>query len=359
MRKFTEKIDNGRYIFNRLRRGLKAVHLFGETWRIGKQKFIETPPHLRDIHPREKISHCVIYGPDDKEYHLYGENVSFVTNTDPVYFPEYDWGGFGTAGQGLNRHGNCAIESKVKIYILSHILDDPKNWHRVDSKETVKPGRRKVICTNGTITEVDFDGEWKPLKIPRYSSRDRNDPNRKPYSTSTVYPYMFRKEKKEEMTTFAEILQNAPRFVLRKLEQLKFLRERPDYHPEKSAFEHIRIVTERLITTKDPDLIMAGIFHDLGKLECVKENPKTGYPTSPGHDAWAADLVEKDKECREWIISFGANPDVVAEICKEHMRVKGIGEMRPAKQEAIRQSPIWPKLEIFTRADDMLKDFTI
>lgn len=159
------------------------------------------------------------------------------------------------------------------------------------------------------------------------------------------------------MTTFQEILQNAPRFVLRKLEQLKFLRERPDYHPEKSAYEHIRIVTERLILTGDPDLIMAGVFHDLGKFECVKENTKTGFPTSPGHDAWAADLVDKDRECRGWIESFGANPDVVSEICREHMRVKGLPEMRPAKQEAVMSSPVWPKLKVFTLADDMLNDF--
>jgi hypothetical protein len=160
------------------------------------------------------------------------------------------------------------------------------------------------------------------------------------------------------MTSFQDILQNAPRFVLRKLEQLKFLRERPDFHPEKSAFEHIRIVTERLMTTGDPDLVMAGVFHDLGKFECVRENPKTGYPTSPGHDAWAADLVARDTECRKWIESFGADPDTVAEICREHMRVKGVSEMRPSKQEAVKSSPAWPKLQVFTMADDMLNEFT-
>lgn len=159
------------------------------------------------------------------------------------------------------------------------------------------------------------------------------------------------------MTTFEEILQGAPRFVLRKLEQLKFLRERPDYHPEKSAYEHIKIVTERLITTGDPDLIMAGVFHDLGKFECAKENPKTGYPTSPGHDAWSAELVDRDTECRKWIESFGANPEIVSVICREHMRVKGISEMRPAKQETVKSSSAWPKLQIFTQADDMLNDF--
>ena len=44
--------------------------------------------------------------------------------------------------------------------------------------------------------------------------------------------------------TFRDIIQTAPHIVQRKLEQLKFLRERPDFHPEPSAFHHIEIVTK-------------------------------------------------------------------------------------------------------------------
>jgi hypothetical protein len=159
--------------------------------------------------------------------------------------------------------------------------------------------------------------------------------------------------------TFDELVQTAPRFVKRKLEQLKLLRERPDFHPEKSAFEHIKIVTTRLFQTGNPDLIMAGVFHDLGKFSCVKMNEKTGFPTSPGHDVWAANLIINDAECSQWITSFGANPANVATICGEHMRVKGLSEMRPTKQQALQELEMWPHLEIFTMADDMLKDFHI
>lgn len=159
--------------------------------------------------------------------------------------------------------------------------------------------------------------------------------------------------------SFAELIETAPRYVKRKLEQLKFLRERPDFHPEKSAFEHIRIVTERLMQTKNPDLIMAGVFHDLGKFACVRENPKTGFPTSPGHDMWAAELIATDEECQRWITSFGANHANVGVICQEHMRVKGLGEMRPAKQEVMESMEMFPHLQVFTMADDMLNEFDI
>ena len=90
--------------------------------------------------------------------------------------------------------------------------------------------------------------------------------------------------------TFQQLISTAPSIVQSKLEELKTLRERPDYHPEPSTFHHIEIVTNRLIQTGDPDLIMAGILHDICKLDCKKINPKTGHPTSPGHDIAAFDL---------------------------------------------------------------------
>ena len=70
--------------------------------------------------------------------------------------------------------------------------------------------------------------------------------------------------------TFQSLIQSAPHIVKRKLEQLKFLRERPDYHPEPSAFHHIQIVTERLQATENPNLILAGILHDICKLDNFK-----------------------------------------------------------------------------------------
>lgn len=165
--------------------------------------------------------------------------------------------------------------------------------------------------------------------------------------------------------TFQQLIESAPRIIKRKLEQLKFLRERPDFHPEKSCFEHIRIVTERLIDTNDPDLILAGVLHDICKLDTVRENPKTGWPTSPGHDQEAHSLIMKDPsgEINEWITSFGADTITVANICLNHMRFHQLPNMRPQKREAQvlewEQKGILKKLEIFGAADNMLATFNL
>lgn len=163
--------------------------------------------------------------------------------------------------------------------------------------------------------------------------------------------------KKFKGLTFEEITKRLPSEYKKKLTQLKFLRERPDFHPEPSAYHHIQIVTERLFSTDDPVLVMTGILHDIFKFDCVRINDKTGFPTSPGHDKFAAEALKNDNSLREFCESFGADPDEVAYMCEQHMRVKGIGVMRPKKAEELRNNPLFKKLEIFTQADDMLNDF--
>lgn len=163
--------------------------------------------------------------------------------------------------------------------------------------------------------------------------------------------------------TFESIIKTAPSIIQRKLEQLKFLRERPDYHPEASAYEHIKIVTERLIPTEDPNLIMAGILHDICKFDTVKMNEKTGYPTSPGHDDAAYDLIFEHTNIQSWIRDNGAGVVMVSNICKNHMRFHQLGSMKDAKRETYTQrwkeEGIWNYLQIFGAADNMLEEFSL
>lgn len=153
---------------------------------------------------------------------------------------------------------------------------------------------------------------------------------------------------------FKELITTLPQHIQDKLEELKSMRERPDFHPEPSAFHHIEIVTNRCIEFGDKDLICAGIFHDIHKLDTMKINPKSGHPTSPGHDKWAQKTIEKDDSVRQWIIDFGADPDTVAGLCGQHMRMHQIGQMKPIKQKRMMDLPFFDKLAVFSTFDNML-----
>jgi len=168
--------------------------------------------------------------------------------------------------------------------------------------------------------------------------------------------------------TFQEIVDTLPLQLKIKLYNLKNLTERNDYHPEENTFEHIRIVTERCMSTHDNDLIMAGIFHDLGKMDAAFhirdnhygtdyfiENLNTGKIKTYGHERIAVNIVDSYKS---FIEDFGANYEVVRYLVGEHMRVKQLSKMKKTNANRLKDHKYFPKLAIFTDADSMLKPFT-
>jgi len=130
------------------RKGCKPIHLFNEVWRVGSRTQMKGT----------KQYHLVIYSPDDKEYHVYGENVERLGGT---YLS--DW------------RPDPAL---IKIYILTSILDSRENWN-FNLGKLPAPGQKiKIIYDNGTIKKnMEFEGEWKREKIElkrRYSGHEKD-----------------------------------------------------------------------------------------------------------------------------------------------------------------------------------------
>lgn len=156
------------------------------------------------------------------------------------------------------------------------------------------------------------------------------------------------------MKKFEDYIADLPKEFMDKLNELKTLRERPDYHPEESTYEHIKIVTNRAIRFGDINLILSGILHDIHKLDTMSINPKNGFPTSPGHDSWIRSTISKNTEIQNYITEMGGDVDTVAEICGEHMRIKQFKLMRLSKKEKLLQLDNFKPLVIFTLFDNML-----
>lgn len=159
--------------------------------------------------------------------------------------------------------------------------------------------------------------------------------------------------------TFESILNSAPLIVQEKFPALRQLRERPDFHPEESAAIHIQIVTERCMQLNNPNLIMTGLFHDLFKAETARPNPKTGWPTCPGHDTKGEAFIRNNVEVQEFITNFGADWNIVAWLVGQHMRIAQIDNMRASKQAAFRAEPHFNLLVAFHFCDDMTISDTV
>jgi hypothetical protein len=64
----------------------------------------------------------------------------------------------------------------VKIYILTSILDDRDNWVFY-LKKIPAVGKLKVILENGTVKNIDFNGQFNPQEIvsKRFTIKEVDD----------------------------------------------------------------------------------------------------------------------------------------------------------------------------------------
>ena len=131
-----------------LNKGLKKVNIGYNIWLFGRQKHVTLPDNKN-----MKSLHMVIYGPKNKEYHVWGKDVENMINDD-------DYGNNGY----VSRDGNKASEEKVKIYILTSILDENTNWC-FDLTKIPNIGKLKVIYDNGTVKNIDFDGVFSEVEV--------------------------------------------------------------------------------------------------------------------------------------------------------------------------------------------------
>jgi len=163
---------------------------------------------------------------------------------------------------------------------------------------------------------------------------------------------------KEEKDLLATSPQSLVRNLPKELKDILFkqwgAKQNPEWHPEGNTLKHILVVLRRAYHhyPNDPNMIMAALFHDLGKMDTYNINPKTGNPTAYGHENESTEYVEKFKD---WVESFeGTDVEEIKYLVKNHMKVKPStwDQMRDKKKEPISSHPAFNKLMGFTNKLD-------
>jgi hypothetical protein len=162
---------------------------------------------------------------------------------------------------------------------------------------------------------------------------------------------------KKHINSFEELVNMAPAHVKEILEQLKSYKENPKFHKEDNAYVHIKGVTDQFINVspeeQDIDMILAGLYHDLGKQATKRPHPKLdGISQGIGHENVSAKLVRQDAG---WIKTMGGDPELIGNLVQNHMRFHQMGVMKRSKVKAMEELPYIEKLKIFAAADNSAK----
>ena len=90
---------------------------------------------------------------------------------------------------------------------------------------------------------------------------------------------------------FDDIINKFPSDLKNRILNLKNVDQRRDFHPEGDVLTHTSIVFSRLEKFNDIDLLLAAIFHDIGKDITAGIHPKKGHITHFGHEKISAQIV--------------------------------------------------------------------
>jgi hypothetical protein len=131
---------------------IKKIHIGNDVWKCGAIS-TKLNPLTTDNDKYRWVKHVVIYGPNKQLYHLYNENVDMID------------GGWDQSRK-TNRNGNTICESKLKIYSLTRILDTKSNWC-FDLSIIPDTTKLKVIYDNGTIKNIEFNGEFEDVAVKK------------------------------------------------------------------------------------------------------------------------------------------------------------------------------------------------
>jgi hypothetical protein len=140
-----------------------------------------------------------------------------------------------------------------------------------------------------------------------------------------------------------------PKELVDDINKMKMIHQNLEWHPEDLLYIHTKVVTNRLHKKyKNINLILAGVFHDLGKIDTTFFNEEKNTYSAHGHEDLSLVYIEQNIE---WIKSVGGNPDKIRYIVQHHMRVKFLNEMKKSKKLRFQAEKWFHLVEKFATCD--------
>lgn len=149
---------------------------------------------------------------------------------------------------------------------------------------------------------------------------------------------------------FGILYENAPKKLRKLIDSTKGVKQNPLWHSEGDVYVHSRLVTNRLGNSypNDKNLLLAGLFHDLGKVETTEWNEEKQSWTARGHEDVSSTIVDY---YASWIENMGGNVEIVKIIVENHMRIKYLDEMRTQSKIELVSNPSFNEIVKFNSAD--------
>lgn len=242
----------------------------------------------------------------------------------------------------------------LKNGIIRAINDPEKRFE--ESNIRVMRGLRFATKLNFEIEE----NTWQAMKkfAPKLTEIDEND--EKITATELIKDEMLK-------TFFAQPVRALDlykrsgllKIILPEVETLDEVAQSPEFHPEGDVYTHTRLALKTLPYESPISLIMATLFHDIGKTITQQKTIEEGKVKIrfPSHEQVGAELAEK--ACKRLRFSNDLTKEVVW-LVKNHMKPMQLKNMKATTIEKLLFNELSKNLLKIHRADVLAsnRDFT-
>jgi poly(A) polymerase len=127
--------------------------------------------------------------------------------------------------------------------------------------------------------------------------------------------------------------------VLPEIAATEACEQSPDFHPEGTVFNHLRLMLQHLPPNADPSLPWAVLLHDVAKPVMASTDPQTGSRHFYGHEKLGADMAA---EILDRLRFPRRQIDEVVQAVRCHMQFKDTLEMRKSTLRRLLMRPTFP-----------------
>ena len=250
--------------------------------------------------------------------------------------------------------GDAEADARRRDFTVNGLFYDPVQRQLLDWVGGEADLRARIIRTIGSPTERFAEDHLRLLRAVRFAAQldfsveartfaalKTHAAKIKTVSAERIRDELLKLFQPPHAARGLELLQQSGLLdqVLPEIAVTTACEQSPDFHPEGSVFNHLRLMLQHLPPNADASLPWAVLLHDVAKPVTRSTDPTTGSTHFYGHEKIGADMAE---EILERLRFPHKQADEIVKAVRYHMQFKDGLQMRKSTLRRLLMRPTFP-----------------
>ena len=249
---------------------------------------------------------------------------------------------------------DAQADARRRDFTINGLFYDPVRQQLFDWVGGEADLRKRIVRTIGPPQERFSEDHLRLLRAVRFAAQldfeidpetmaavQANAAKILTVSVERVREELIRLFRPEHASRGLDLLQESGLLqqILPEIAATSHCEQSPDYHPEGSVYNHIRLMLSLLPADASASLPWTVLLHDVGKVSTSERDPATGSIHFYGHEKVSAEIAENLLQR----LKFPRKQmDEIIACVRQHMQFKDVPQMRKATLRRLLLRPTFP-----------------